>query len=664
MFSWRDHILKEFAPQVSRLTLVADPDGLLLEEGILQGIRERGFELIPFDDHIAFRYAYETRFRSRWDKGEYTDLVVVLRSSLSDISTLPYDLLQASRRLSFNIGELFPALSYPVVASLDKSDLDALYQAQSEHNPGNLGDNMTKDFILRHVFGLAPEMIKTPADLLRVLLGRHYKGIRIPPEIDDRFVKILRDNHTFDDWLLEQIVGDKQAFLGFLQERWLPFLGSLAEEHGSGVAANRAEYGLKYNGPSLLPFNHDDVRVYVDNMFAEGMLKPVSVDKKPAEKNKWMLVGIQDEGDQNIRRRAEALLITVKNSIPGENARYHDWLQFAAKWGEFKSIQYRNTGNASSKINTLDLNKAVQGNFYNWITHRYAGLCNQPPVPPVMVHQIPRDLARRKQDNRCKVALVVMDGLALDQWYTMRSILEEQMPDMVFREDNVFAWVPTITTVSRQALFSGKPPLYFPDSIGTTDKEESHWKTFWADNGTPSHKVTFLKGVDEKLFDSVASKIADPSQGIIGIVVDIIDRIMHGMQLGAEGMHNQIIQWMNLGFLSRLTKELLDRGFYIVLTSDHGNTFVNGIGKPKEGAIADVRGERVRIYSDPSLRSKVKERFPDAIEWPSIGLPDNFFPLLAPEGSAFVDEKQSIVTHGGISVEELIVPYIRIERRQ
>jgi len=111
LFSWRDHILKEFAPQVSRLTLVADPDGLLLEEGILQGIRERGFELIPFDDHIAFRYAYETRFRSRWDKGEYTDLVVVLRSSLSDISTLPYDLLQASRRLSFNIGELFPALS-------------------------------------------------------------------------------------------------------------------------------------------------------------------------------------------------------------------------------------------------------------------------------------------------------------------------------------------------------------------------------------------------------------------------------------------------------------------------------------------------------------------------------------------------------------------------
>ena len=65
MDSWRNQILKELTPQVARLTLVADPDGLLLEEGVLQGIREKGFELIPFEDHIEFRYLYESKFRSR-----------------------------------------------------------------------------------------------------------------------------------------------------------------------------------------------------------------------------------------------------------------------------------------------------------------------------------------------------------------------------------------------------------------------------------------------------------------------------------------------------------------------------------------------------------------------------------------------------------------------
>ena len=169
MSSWRDQILKEFTPKVARLTLVADPDGLLLEEGILEGVRERGFELIPFEDHIAFRYAYESKFRSRWDRGEHTDLVVVLRSQASDLNRLPFDLLQAGRRLSFNLGDIFPNLSYPVVEGLDRGDLDALYDAQKRHAPGQLGDNATKEFVLRHVFEIAPELIKQPSDLLRVL---------------------------------------------------------------------------------------------------------------------------------------------------------------------------------------------------------------------------------------------------------------------------------------------------------------------------------------------------------------------------------------------------------------------------------------------------------------------------------------------------------------
>ena len=149
MGSWRDKILREFTPKVHRLTLVADPDGLLLEEVVFEGIRDRGFELIPFEDHVAFRYAYESKFRSRWDRGEHTDLVVVLHYGIQELSSLPYDLLQISHKLSFNLGELFPNLSYPVIATLDRGDFDDLYQAQIEHVPDRIGDNATKDFVLR-----------------------------------------------------------------------------------------------------------------------------------------------------------------------------------------------------------------------------------------------------------------------------------------------------------------------------------------------------------------------------------------------------------------------------------------------------------------------------------------------------------------------------------
>src|SRR6266542_2734875 len=178
--NWRDQILREFTPQVSRLTVVADPDGLLLEEGILAGIRERGFELIPFEDYVAFRFAYESKYRDRWDRGEVTDLIVVLRASTQDLRSLPYDLLQAGRQLSFSLADLFPNLSYPVLDKLDRADLDAVYHAQVQQKPGKLGDNATKDFVLRHVFEIAPELIKQPVDLLRLLLRRHHRGLRIP----------------------------------------------------------------------------------------------------------------------------------------------------------------------------------------------------------------------------------------------------------------------------------------------------------------------------------------------------------------------------------------------------------------------------------------------------------------------------------------------------
>lgn len=60
MSSWRDTILNDFVPHVSKLTLVADPDSLLTEEKLALTLRGRGFDLIEFNDPVEFRYAYES----------------------------------------------------------------------------------------------------------------------------------------------------------------------------------------------------------------------------------------------------------------------------------------------------------------------------------------------------------------------------------------------------------------------------------------------------------------------------------------------------------------------------------------------------------------------------------------------------------------------------
>jgi len=494
-------------------TLVADPDGLLLEEGVLEGIRERGFELIPFEDHVAFRYAYESKFRSRWDCGEETDLVVVLRSASHDLDALPYDLLQAGRKLSFNLGDLFPNLSYPVVAALDRADLDALFDAQTKHAPGQLGDNATKEFVLRHVFEIAPELIKQPSDLLRVLLRRHYRGQRIPAILDERFIQVLRQNGLFEDWPLEAIIPDTQAFFAFLQERWAVFLDSLAkpkpacrDADGAGrddtVHEDAADYGFEFTGPTLLPFDHHDVRIYIDNLFLEGLLQPVPHEQSQALAKTWVAYGIKVSAVENRRRRMEGLLDSIEKTIPTVEARHGEWLHFAYRWAQLKVLSTEDWvlseegWDLRQRIEELILQ--VDSRFCEWVIRHYASLINLPATNPVMLHHIPRFLARSlADDRRTKIAYLIVDGLALDQWIALREVLGELDSKLRFRETAVFAWIPTITSVSRQAAFAGKPPIYFPESIHTTDKEAGLWTQFWVDQGLTQHEVAYAKGLGD-----------------------------------------------------------------------------------------------------------------------------------------------------------------------
>ena len=280
-----------------------------------------------------------------------------------------------------------------------------------------------------------------------------------------------------------------------------------------------------------------------------------------------------------------------------------------------------------------------------------------------MVHHIPRAAARMaEQLHLAKFALIVVDGLSLDQWIVLRDVLAEQRSHFRFREETVYAWAPTLTSVSRQAVFAGKLPLYFPSSINTTVKEPSLWAQFWLDHGFTQAQITYAKGLGNGNLQELKELLEHNRVRVAGLVVDKVDKIMHGMELGTPGMHNQVRQWAQEGYMAQLIDLLHELDFSVWLTSDHGNVEAHGFGRPAEGAIADIKGERARTYPDQMLRSKVKDNFPEAIEWPSIGLPGDFLPLLAPGRLAFIQEGTRTVAHGSISIEELVVPLVRIER--
>ena len=415
-----------------------------------------------------------------------------------------------------------------------------------------------------------------------------------------------------------------------------------------------------------MPFDHDDIRIYIDNLFLEGLLEAVPYEQAESLSKPWLVIGIRRDEQADRERRVDGLLCTLDSTIPQEDARHDDWFHLAKTWAELVALSLESDAMLPEpirqKIETLQAR--IDDALVSWLANRYAGLSSLPPVPPVMLHHIPRFLARHvKDDTEHKVAFVLVDGLSLDQWIVTRKELAKQRPEYRFREHAVFAWIPTITSVSRQAAFTGGPPIYFPDSIDTTNKEPVLWTKFWADQGLAPQEVGYDKGLGDGALDCVEEMIARPRMRVVGLVVDKVDRIMHGMELGTAGMHNQVRQWANQPFMANLIDLLLDNGFCVHLSSDHGNIEAAGCGRPTEGAVADQRGERARVYSDSVLRSRVKEQFLDALEWPPFGLPEDYLPLLAPSRSAFVREGESLVGHGGASLEELIVPFVQIDRR-
>lgn len=656
--NWRDQILKEFTPQVAPLTLVADPDSLLMEAGILQKIQERGFEVVCFDDAIAFRSLYESHYRPRLKRGEILDLVVVLKAETQELQRLPYDLLKTKRKLTFSLGNLFPNLSYTVVNALDRSDFDALYQAQIQHNPQELGENATKNFVLRHVFEIDPDLIKQTSDLLLILLRRHSRNQHVPTILDERLIKMLRERKLFSTFPLE-IIPDRQAFFTFLQQNWLSSVTQLAKSPQVSEATGT------YTTSTNLPFDNEDICLYINNLFLKGYLQPINADElgitnTNLQFNPWMKVGLRIDPKTEKLRRLQDLIQFLDSSIPDSGAKYQDWLKFAQTWAELIVLWYE------EKLSNLEnqfikLQEKVDNAFFSWINLHYGALYNQVANTPVMLHQIPRFLERHLEASKTnKATLIVLDGLAFDQWLILRKVLLAQRPHLKLRDEAVFAWLPTITSVSRQAIFAGKPPAYFPSSLDSTAKEESLWKQYWTERSFSTLEVAYLKGLGEANSVSLVEEKLSSKIRVLGLVVDKVDKIMHGMQLGTAGMHNQVRQWAELGLMSNLLDLLLNNSFEIFLTSDHGNIEAIGMGQPKEGATADLRGERVRVYPDSTLRKNVKNKFPSAIEWQNLGLPAEYLPLLAPSRQAFIREAEKIVAHGSASVEELIVPFISI----
>lgn len=648
MASWRDEILNNFEPNISPLTLVADPDGLLIEEGMISAIQERGFDLLAFEDAISFRFAYESRYRKQAVNHKSVDVVVLLRTD-DQLNKLPYDILKAGRHLAFALHKIFPKLNYAVIAGLDRLYLDNLYEAYQSHNGEQLTERETKNFVLMQCFGIVPILIKKPVDLLKVLLSLHSRKVRLPDFLIQHVLEHLKEDSTFDSWPLAELFSYREKFLLFLQEEWKLFL-ALQDD------------------PTLccrVQFNHEDVRAYIDTMFLDGSLLAVEYDG-PAKLPAWMQTGVFSDHRTDSLRRFRGLWKKFEEELPGDNVSHQAWQLAAIQWAELIVLRWECDASieAAERSAWHEFHTNVEDAFSKWMQQRYGTLHNLAHhQKPVMVHQISRFMAsERARKNISKVVLLVLDGLAIDQWLLLKKNLEASDKAWRFQESTAFAWVPTLTSISRQSIFAGEPPLYFPNSLSTTSKEKSHWLRFWEDHGVQRARIDLVTSLDGPLDPKLDAALGNARLEVLGIVWNKVDDIMHGMQMQTAGMHNQVRLWAQQGHLQQLLLRLTQEGFAIYLTADHGNITAKGIGNPREGVLAETKGNRARIYDRVEFLEDVANKYPESLTWPNHGMPPECHVLVAGKLTAFAALGDEVVSHGGISLEEVMVPFVRITR--
>jgi len=673
MSQWSERILSHFTADLTRLWVACDPDDVLLDEKLLSELRSRGFEVMPYEDPFAFRAEYEERYRAAWDRSEAgpaPSLVLHLRSA--DANELPWDIVHHGRVVRLSLAELFPKLAYNAVRQVEPEHCAGLFHAHQTELQSARGENESKDFILEHVYQLTPRSIRNPVDFWRELLRMHFANRSLPPLFARHATSIIQGKGLFPYLPMATWLASKGALLRVVQDAWHRYLATLGlEGKPTGEPPPRAYLGKNGVAKIEIPFDHSDVQALVDSMFLDGSLHPLAVHSVPAGMPSWIKAGIV----QDLAALQALVLKRIDDLIeatPTAASSHKDWSEFARRYGEILARTQGLPGTEGSaylsvlsqqigeRIKTLQA-QSDEG-LQAWVAAKhYANLILQPVTNgPVMLHHVPRFLRHRRSAGETQVALLVFDGLALDQWVQIREHLIATTKRFAFDEGTAFAWLPTVTSVSRQALFSGLKPREFDDSIDRTDKEESLWKMFWQNEGVNSNEVMYRRALRQTpQLDALEADLIDRRPKVVGLVIDEVDDRLH-KERSKKDVAMWIGNWLTTGFVNRLFSLLLDKGYHIYLTADHGNVESTGVGRPSQGVIAETRGERVRVYRSEPLLADSAAAYPSTVRLDIAGLPANFMPLFAGGRTAFVPEGEQVVVHGGVSVEELIVPFVKV----
>ncbi|MBP3886033.1 MAG: BREX-3 system phosphatase PglZ [Cellulosilyticum sp.] len=623
-------MLKKQIEEILRLNeknpfmIVRDDTQLLSCEEILHLIREHGYEMIQYETQEELRYVYEKKIKN--SRNRY-----LMKCKPNEY--IPFDIKAMGTEVAIFMIDIFPKYNEDVLKELRYECLDKLYNYSKRKFSESKNKYETIEIILKVCYGIDIDTIYREVELLERLIVYYYTNNKLEDTLSAYLKKEMSKRLINVD--CDSLLESRDTFFNFLQEEWERFV--------------KGEVG-----DNRLNFYAPEIRKYFLSLFKEGYLKSVPIGEAYTQANLMVQEGTTcyDEGFN--MKQIELIERKIEN-ILGNEFNHQSVIELGCYYGELqhKLSKQVEEGYSVTQCNESYLRKRINDKMKQWVTTKYDSIHSvSHSSEPIVVHKILDYLEIYRIRNNTKIMLLVMDGMSIENYYLIKEYIEDKT--FSYKENGCIAMIPTLTTISRQAIFSGVMPLYFEESLFKTDKEEMAFKRFFEQRDYPANKIAFIGNI--KCFEEI-DREAIRNKEIVGIVVKTIDEMMHKVTFGKKQMNQDIRLWLEQQTdMKKFIKEMIEEGYEIILTADHGNIEARGIGATRRKSVA---------IASSGQRAKVFEQFHDAeieymIDFKSHALPDKYQYKILESNYASTKRDDIIMTHGGASLEEIIVPFIHI----